>query len=186
MKLLCLFLFIPVVTISQPFGFKPGFLVKNNNDTLFGFVKHIDKVPYRILVNVKFKSNKEDKAESFPPDSLKEFVIDKTKYVSKYLSLRKNKYFFQATIEGYLSYYELDLSKWGVNNISHYVILQKQNDENLFTYKVDNFLFPFKKKLSQYLADDPELSKKIKHNIYNEMDIVTIVKEYNSFIKKDT
>lgn len=186
MKLLCFFLFVPLVTISQPFGYKPGFLVKNNKETLFGFVKHIEKVPYRVLVNVKFKSNIEAKAESFPPDSLKEFVIDKTKYVSKYLSLRKNNYFFQATIEGYLSYYELNLSEWGVNKISHYIILQKQNDENLFTYELNNFFFPFKKKLSEYLEDAPELSKKIKHNIYNEMDIVTIVKEYNSFIKKDT
>ena len=186
MKLLCFFLFIPLVTISQPFGYKPGFLVKNNNDTLFGFVEHIVEVPYRILVDVKFKSNKDDKAEVFSPDSLKEFVIDRTKYVSKYLSLRKHTYFFRASIEGYLSYYELDFNGWGVNNISHYVILQKQDDENLFTYEVDNFFFPFKKKLSEYLSDDPELSKKIKHNIYNEMNIVTIVKEYNSFIKKKT
>lgn len=185
MKLLCFFLFVPLVTLSQPFGYKPGFVVKNNNDTLFGLVKHIENVPYRVLVNVKFKSNAEAKAESFLPDSLKEFVIDKTKYVSKYLSLRKKKYFFQASIEGYLSYYELDFSEWGANRISHYVILQKRNDENLFTYEVNNFFFPFKKKLSEFLVYAPELSKKIKHNIYNEMDIVTIVKEYNSFMKKD-
>jgi hypothetical protein len=184
MKLLCFFFFIPLATIAQPFGYKPGFLVKNNNDTLFGLVKHIEEVPYRILINVKFKSNKEDKAQSFPPDSLKGFVIDKTKYVSKYLSLKKHTYFFRATIEEYLSYYELDFSNWGANKISHYVILQKGDDDHLFTYEENNFFFPFKKKLSQFLSDDPDLSEKIKHNIYNEMNIDTIVKEYNQFIKK--
>ena len=58
----------------------PGYVIKNNNDTVFGFVdyRNWSKNP----VMVKFKKNIEDAPISFNPTDITEFKVDGEIYVS--------------------------------------------------------------------------------------------------------
>ena len=86
MKSLLFLLFIPILVKSQPLGYNEGFIVKNNNDTLYGLIKNSEYFPHTALIDIKFKKDEHSSIERFSPDELKGFQIGKVKYESKYLS----------------------------------------------------------------------------------------------------
>ena len=182
MKLLILVLLLPVLACSQedPMGFNQGYIVKNAGDTLYGLIKNRVAIPYHPLKDIRFKKDEHAKAEKLTPDEVKEFYIGRTRYVSMNLPQKKSYYFFEEEIRGYLSYFELEVNGYGPH---HYSMLLKENDEPII-YVPDNPLFPFRRKVAEYLKDDEELAKKIRTNIYNEAYVKKIVNEYNAFRNK--
>ncbi|MCW3091956.1 MAG: hypothetical protein JWP81_3025 [Ferruginibacter sp.] len=186
MKLLIIaFTFFPMCMTSQVLtGYNSGFVVTNKNDTIYGLLKLRNTFPYRVHESVLFRQTEEAQPQPFPPAEIKGFVIGKEIYESKYLSDKKErKGFFQIKIKGFLSYYEMESYGGPQAGSSYKVLLQKEDTDQLFIYDVGNFFFPFRRKLSEYLKDYPELASKIKHNVYNEVHIIQIVNKYNNFIK---
>lgn len=184
-RFLFLLLLIPYLSYSQkePVGFNDGYVVKNENDTLYGLVKNRAAFPYRFFSDVRFKANENADEEKFTADEIKGYGIGNFRYESKYLPSQKTKGFYKLLIKGYLSYYQMEEQGWGVGNYSYYIVFEKETGEYLSFLK-DNISFPFKRKVSEFLIDDPDLSKKVKTNIYHQGHLGKIVREYNSFHTK--
>jgi hypothetical protein len=184
MKLLLLVLLFPILAFSQEaaIGFNPGYIVKNAGDTLYGLIKNKVAIPYHPLEDIRFKKDERADVEKLSPEEVIEFYIGRSRYVSMYLPQRKRNYFFEQIVKGYLSYFELEVNGYG----SHfYAMVLKENDDPII-YVPNNPLFPFRRKVAEYLKDDEELAKKIRTNIYNEAHVLKIVNEYNAFHAKTT
>jgi hypothetical protein len=182
--IIIVFLLFPIVALAQSItGYSNGYIVKNTNDTLYGLVKIRNAFPYKIYNDVQFKKSAESQSASLSPEEVTAFVIGNEMYESKYPSKKEKKAFYQLIIRGFLSYYTMEVYSGPNFGNSYQVILQKENTEELLSYTAFNPLFPFKRKLSEYLKDYPELSAKIKYNKYNQTQLVKIVKEYNAFIE---
>jgi hypothetical protein len=171
-KLVFLFLLsVPLTCFSQ--GYRPGYVVLNNGDTVRGFLKHPFGNPYGFL----FK-DQHDKKQDFRKEDVQGFHIDD-------VGLYRNILFFKDSLRhmvrvfatGYLNYYEIQL---GVSTDSYYHILQKKGDPTQCWYSSD-WLSGFKNRVTSYLSDDSVLCGKIKNGSYKKKNILDIVWEYNSF-----
>jgi hypothetical protein len=175
----------PLYLLSQVLtGYNSGSVIKNNGDTLYGLVKLRNKFPYKLYSNIQFNEKENTEPTSFTPEEIKGFLIGTETYESKYISAKNDKRgFYQLKIRGLLSYFEME-NYGGAGSVSSYqVLLHKDGDDKDFIYDAGNMFFPFKRKLSEYLKEYPELSGKIKHNIYNPTHIEKIVNEYNLFFE---
>jgi len=188
---LILFFSISLAAFSlkgQETGYMEGYIITNSNDTLIGFVKNRNLVPYRVLERIKFKKNQDSKVESFAPDQLMGFRIGDHYFISKNttaVSGVNEKFFLEIIVEGFLSYYELEHTSLGVSNATKYVILERFDEENQLTYIVNSIMFNFKKSVTEYISDAPALCDKINRGFYKRKDITQIVKEFNSITIKN-
>jgi hypothetical protein len=174
---------LPVTISAQSTtGYSNGYIVKNNNDTLYGLVKIRNAFPYQIYNDVHFKNDKDSQPTSLSPEDITSFAIGSEVYESKSPSKRK-KAFYQLMIRGFLSYYKMEVYNGPNYGSSYEVILQKENTEETISYTAFNPMFAFKRRLSEYLKDYPELSAKIRYNKYDQTKIRKIVNEYNAFIE---
>ena len=171
-------------------GYKEGYIVTNDGDTLTGLVMNKNTSPYRVFEKIKFKKNKESDAEEFAPDALKSFKIGEDRYISKLTNAGPgpsvNK-FLKIIEERYLRYYELEYTRPAtvnttltIDNIIRYAILQRPGEKLEFIIQVNHVTFDFKKRMVEYLKDDPIVSRKIKKGIYTRNEIGKVVNEYNN------
>jgi|GEM_PF-7022511 hypothetical protein len=177
-----LLLCMPIIAFSQG-GYLPGYIIMNNGDSLHGLVKHINALPYQVLVReVKFRDEQTGKKSEFTPEQVKEFRTeeDTTRFIPLAVMGDTSMDFVAVMAEGYLNYYQLQETT-GPGRSNHYEIFQKKNDSLQFWYTAGDIFFGFKKKITQYLSDDPALCAKIMNGTYKEKQILDIVKEYNSF-----
>ncbi|HEV8514962.1 MAG TPA: hypothetical protein VGQ59_16875 [Cyclobacteriaceae bacterium] len=166
---------------AQETGYQIGYIVTNENDTIKGMVKNKNLAPYRVLTEIKFKKNNDGKMEIFSPVQLKGFQIGPAKYLSVDLKMNgfNEKSFVEVIVEGYLNYYELESSAFGAGKSVTYVILQRKGEKKQVYYSKSDLLFNFKKTLTEYLKDMPNLCEKINDGTYKKKDIEKIVNEYN-------
>jgi len=163
--------FLPAFAWSQ--SFHPGYVIQNNLDTIFGFIKHPFGSPYGFV----FKDSNGIKKD-FPKESI-------TGYFTKGDGLYRNIVFEKDGLlhmarvmdQGYLSYYELQL---GTTTDSYFYILEKKGEKEQCWYSADLFS-GFKDKITKYLSDDITLCDKIRQGVYSKKDILHIVAEYNDF-----
>jgi hypothetical protein len=175
---------LPVTISAQSItGYGNGYIVKNNNDTLYGLVKIRNAFPYQIYNDVHFKNDKDSQPTSLSPEDITSFAIGSEVYESKSPSKKEKKAFYQLMIRGFLSYYKMEVYNGPNYGSSYEVILQKENTEETISYTAFNPMFAFKRRLSEYLKDYPELSAKIRYNKYDQTKIRKIVNEYNAFIE---
>jgi hypothetical protein len=191
MKLFLLFLIItPFIGFSQATGYMPGYLVINNGDTVNGLIKHISGFPYQVLFReIKYKdangknkktyASTEVKAFQINADSSTDFHIDSEFYVSMKFLSDSIKDFVKVEIEGTaLSYYSM-IESVSPGQSNFFKILKKKNGS--IYYFVSNAAFiKFKKNITEFLSDAPELCNKIINGVYGKGDLVKIVDEYNS------
>jgi hypothetical protein len=173
-------LFLPQLK-AQETGYQNGYIVTNENDTIRGLVKNKNLVPYRVLTEIKFKKNNESKVEVFSPAQLKGFQVGSAKYLSIGINTDglKEKLFLEVIVEGFLNYYELESSAFGAGRSANYVILQRKGEKEQVFFSKKDILFNFKKTLTEYLKDMPNLCEKINNGTYKKKDIEKIVNEYN-------
>lgn len=170
---------MPMIGFSQSPGYNNGFIVKNNNDTLYGLIKNRNLNPYFYsYTEIKFKTDEKAKVEIFTPDSVKAYTVGDSWFVTKYLSQKKKLFFYEIIVEGYVSFYELKLKNF--KNDVFYAVLSKQNDENELAFAELDMFYPFKKRMMEFFKDAPALCNKIRNGIYTQMDIEKIVREYNN------
>ncbi|MEP7237215.1 MAG: hypothetical protein ABI685_05110 [Ferruginibacter sp.] len=187
MKILILLLFIPLIDFAQSPDFEEGLIIKNNNDSIYGLIKKRNQNPYYAYTEIKFKSSDGGKIEIFTPDSVKEYILDGTRYISKYLKQKKRNFFYKVIVDGYVSFYELELQRLDFqnpNSHTYYAILQKRDETTELSFAEIDMMYPFKKRMMEFLKDAPDLCNKIRNGIYDQTTIEKIVKEYNKLHKE--
>lgn len=194
-----LFQFILVITssfcnnLNAQGGFQTGYVITNNNDTLFGDIKAkytLYAGKHKVILQV---SDTKEKL-NFSPLEIKRFkrgedifeVIDLNKIISagifefySYDSLG----FAQVLVKGFLSLYEISerssYTTYGtghggsVTNTSW--LLKKNNSSSLHQVK----FFGYKKQMLNYFEDCRALQDKISDRELVRNDMIEIVKFYN-------
>ena len=93
--------------------------------------------------------------------------------------------FLEVIVDGYLSYYELEYTGFGVGggtgnrSSAEYVVLQRENEKVQLVFDKHSVAITFKKRMTEYLKDAPELVSKLNDGTYTRKHVNLIVKEYN-------
>lgn len=184
----------------------PGYIITNDGEKVEGYLKRFLKI--KSQRKVKFFQTLDDKPQVYDPNDLKAYKIADDYYESHpYEGLNgKTKVFLLRTVQGKIDlfdYYirvednqgnEITLSKKGNKEIIldfdgskiETEVLAVKDDKDYLKFSSPKFLFAFKSIMSDYVADYPELSKKIKNKEkgYKVLAILNIVNEYNSHFEK--
>jgi len=182
-------------------NFYPGYIVKNDHDTIWGKSKYISMIDNHF--KVIFKESYDEEEEIFRPSELLFYKIMDLNYKSVPFSGRnsfKGQTFMLVIIDGPVTmfkwiyhekqqYFE-DNDFWGYtmdydpsdpgNQVQYF--LQKENDGPV-DISSGKFTWRFNKAMAKYLSDYPELSQKIrkKKEGYTIKDVEKIIGEYNSW-----
>jgi hypothetical protein len=177
--LLFLFLF-SVQILAQKAGYQPGYIVTNSSDTIEGYVKNINQIPYRVMIKIKFKQAYDDSPKNYSPGSILGFKSNNNTYLSMPIkSFDNSKRFVQEIIRGPLSLYLLEVTTVAGEQ-DNYRYLKKEHKDQLYAIIFINY----KKSLSSYLSDNKVISDKILNKEYKKRDLQQIVKDYNQSIIK--
>ena len=180
----------------------PGYVITNNGEKIEGYLKRFLKI--KSQRKVKFFKTLDDKPVVYEPEDLKAYKIENDYYETHpYEGLSgKTKVFLLRTVDGKISlfdYYirveddrgaEMTLSKKGNTEISldfdgtkiQTEILAVKDGDDYLKFASSKVIFSFKNVMSKYVADYPELAKKIKDKEegYRILSILNIVNEYNA------
>ena len=78
--ILCLLILFSTLIVKSQDKFQPGYIIKNNGDTLNGFIRVYD---WEFNPNsISFKTNIENKIEKFDPTQIKEFKTGTYKFIT--------------------------------------------------------------------------------------------------------
>ena len=189
--LLCLLAIQPIFSQNK-LGldkYTPGYIVLSEGDTLHGQVSYVVSNNFYKSV-LKFKSEEFDKKLKFNPYEVTAFNISDREFHSIRVSDGGfvGKVWMELIIDGPLKLYKNHISDIYIGSVTNYsklpvksihTYLVKENEEKAFNIDWGRF----KKTVSKYLKDDPEISEKIKSETYVKKDIEQIVIEYNQHIK---
>lgn len=166
----------------------PGYYVNLNNDTVHGYFMHGTKMQNQLRCDFyKLETNDAPDVKYFPEDILSYKVGDKL-YRSIHYSgglLKKPLRFVLVTKDGGISqfiFYSEDPTTPNEEKVVYY----KANDpDNPDPMELQDFGIGFAKKMSAFVADYEELSKKVadKEKGYGMLQIDAIVDEYNTWYK---
>ncbi len=180
----------------------PGYIITKKGEKIEGYLKRFLKI--KSQRKVKFFKTLDDKPQVFKAKDLKAYQIANDYYESHpYEGLSgKTKVFLLRTVEGKIDlfeYYirveddqgkELTLSKKGNTEISldfdgtkiQTELLAVKDEKDYLKFASPKVMFSFKKIMSKYVSDYPELAKKIKNKEkgYRILGILKIINEYNA------
>lgn len=180
----------------------PGWVITKKGEKIEGYLKRFLKI--KSQRKVKFFKTLEGKPVVYGPKDLKAYKIAEDYYESlPYEGLSgKKKIFLLRSLEGKISlfeYYirtednqgsEITLSKKGnketvldLNGTKIVVeVLAVKNGDDFLKFASPKMVFSFRKIMSKYLADYPELAKKVKgkQKGYRIGSIQKIIDEYNA------
>ena len=175
-------------TIFAQKDYRPGFIVKNNGDTLYG---EIDYRGDMIMKNTcKFRLRKSKSVTTFTPNELLSFRFDNSKYfVSR--NWNGEQYFLEYLINGKVSIFY-----YRSGDRDHYLI-EKDSikmtefpfEEEIVTVKGKSY---FRKRtqhlniLNYYMSDAPDLIKSIKNiDAPEHQPLIKIAQQYHALVCKD-
>jgi hypothetical protein len=153
-----------------------GYVIKSNGKKMTGTMiyAHPVKMSKEVLFN----------GTIYKPDQLKEFYVDGNNWIS--VTEKNDQMFAVCTRYGPITVYKTFSYPEGVeygNESTPWedVLYQIKLDEERVA--VAGFLLGFKKKMSEYVSDYPEMAKKIenKEKGYGAMNHYQIVDEYNAW-----
>lgn len=175
-ELLILFcLLFPLFIIAQK-GYEPGYIIANDNDTIYGLVKDRKLPPFGKLYSKIYFKNNHIKRKYSPVQIVgykqgnREFE-SLWLYTSGYLidehysSKQDNgeKQFLKVDLKGYLTLYQMEITDPDSDYIDQ-IPLFKRKDES-YLQRVTQGIFGLKKnKLKIYFKDCPEIIAKIDKN----------------------
>ncbi|MBC8112429.1 MAG: hypothetical protein H7Y04_15350 [Verrucomicrobia bacterium] len=128
--------------------------------------------------------NKQNEMQVFRPFEIQGFVLEGKQFTSmeqKGLLMGLNHFFLHQQNAGSMKLYTLYfLENPGMTETQEYYV-QKGNDK---IYGVKSFRFiNFRKEMSSFVSEVPELAKRIADKTYTASDIETIVDEYNGYLE---
>jgi len=171
-------------------GYKyPGYIIQNNYDTIYGYIKYSDVV--RSQNKCEFYKNENDKKpfKKYKPKELKGYLISDVLYKTINYSgglMSKPLRFLKVNTEGELTIFTF----WEEGSIPYNrereqtaVYFKWHDKKNVKPITNSKFAFSFAKKMSAYVADNKELSKKVrnKEKGYNLLHLYDIINEYNEW-----
>lgn len=185
-RTLSTFFFSTVLTLiasGQNSGFLSGYIITNSSDTVKGYVKYINQVPYRVLPDIKFKETEGSKDKKYTPNDLIGYKAGDKIFHSLVLpSGNSEKQFMELVINGYIKLYEASVTSFGApsptvpgSGTNSYEYLLKTGDNKLFEVNGGKF----KDRLSEYLSDNKEIADKIMSGTYKRRNLQIIIEEYN-------
>ncbi|MBN2173267.1 MAG: hypothetical protein JW731_03995 [Bacteroidales bacterium] len=189
----------------------PGYIVTWENDTVYGFIKLSNLVNNQKKAMFYKNADDADPVEKYKPKDIKAFKVGPREYESyKYHVTNETKgfHFFLKVIEGPICmfkwYFEpesrqqerveideddvlnskIDLS-FNEADLSSNDFMKKQDGEFVCLSSL-KFGTNFKKNMSEYVSDFPELAEKIasKEEGYRSIDREKIILEYNEWFLK--
>ncbi len=179
----------------------PGYIITNKGEKVEGYLKRFLKI--KSQRKVKFFKTLDSKPVVYNAKQLKAYKIADDYYEAHpYEGLSgKTKVFLLRTVRGKINlfnYYirvednqgkELTISKKGNKEVSldfdgskvETEVLAVKDGKEYLKFTSTKLMFSFKKVMSKYVADYPELAKKIKEKKkgYKILSILKIVNEYN-------
>jgi hypothetical protein len=186
----------------------PGYVITHDNDTIYGYIKlnnHVSNQQKALFYN---SSDDKKFTEKYKPKDIKAYKTGSRFYSSfKFWpeTEAKGHHFFYRMIAGPISLYV-----WYYETTEQSKERLKIDDENILNSKIDlsfsedelstqligikhsgeptqldklKFLTNFKKNMSKYVEDYPELAEKIanKEEGYQYANLEEIIKEYNAW-----
>ena len=164
--------------------FKPGYIIKNTGDTIFG------EIDYRgdILMGTicKFKNSDNSIVEYSPSDILGYRFIDSKYYVSKEVDSKK--VFLEYLIKGKISiyyirdkngeHYYLDKEDVNLTEIPYEEGIKYKNDKQYYYSSTKHFGV-----LNYYMQDAPGIKKKIqKIRTPQNHNLIKLAEDYNDIV----
>ena len=167
----------------------PGYIIKNNNDTVYGYIR------YGGVVNsqkkCEFYTNETDRKPTkvYSPKELKAYLLSDVLYRTINYSgglLSKPLRFLLVLKDGELTvfkFYSEGSVPYNEEREEKMVYYKWHDPKNPKPVTNEKFGFNFSKKMSAYVADDKELSRKIlkKEKGYGLIHIYDIIDEYNAW-----
>ena len=195
MKTICIiFLLFAVHPGFAQQDFLPGYIVTNNNDTIYGLVRDRNTKPFnrQLYEKIRFKSTEKSKRK-YKPSELKAYKRGNDLFES--WSIEKadsklfdytvtpnegNRKFLKVYASGYLSFYLLEFMEQE-NNHFDATPLFKREDETIFAYNRISSFNSTRTKLVNYFKDCSELAEMIENKkIKDSVEILTFYNQWHS------
>lgn len=165
----------------------PGYYVTNGGDTVEGYFYHGTQTSNQ--KNCHYYKNETDAkpASKFGPEDIKAYKVADKVYRSIHYSgglLAKPLRFNLVTNDGAITEF-IFYDEMGTGETK--MVYHKPHDaNNAQPVELQSFGLKFAKKMSEYVADYAELSKKVadKEDGYGMLKILDIIKEYNEWYAK--
>jgi len=177
--LLCGFYIISTSTLLGQDGYEQGYIVTNQNDTLYGLTKDRKIGSFGgIYESVRFKGK--GLRKRFSPRKIKSY--EKGDVIFRSMFLNGEKTFLKVVSEGYVSHYIFELQEQGEQLVLDVDYLQKGKNTTLV--RATQGIFGLKqKKLIQFFSDCPQLVDKIKNKEFKYVS--ELVSFYNQLKKEN-
>ncbi|QCX01989.1 hypothetical protein FGM00_18410 [Aggregatimonas sangjinii] len=181
---------IPLSLFGQK-QYEKGFVVLNNQDTLYGFVRDRKPSPFgRLYKKIRFKGEKG--RSKYGPEQIRAYrkggIIFESVWMQEtghflsqnYTSIANvgEQRFLKVVVKGYLTYYQWEFEDADSDYIDAIDLFKKKDDTSLI--RVTQGLFGLKRKsLKRFFKDCPPLVKKLeKKEFKHPIDVANF---YNSW-----
>ena len=182
--------FISCNAFSQN-GYLKGYVITNENDTLYGSLKDRKSEPFeKLYKKIRFKSKKGRR--QFSAYDIQAYKRGQDEFVSMWFnediflfkspvqsnSGRGKKQFFKLVLKGCLSYYHLEyIDEYGID----YKGFFKRDNETEMVHVRTSILGLNRKRLISYFCNCPPLQEKILNKTFNKP--LELVEFYNEWYK---
>lgn len=193
LSLFFLAILLPITIVGQK-NFEAGYIVLNNQDTLYGFIKDRKPHPFGGLYKkIKFKGK--SRKSKFGPREILAYkkggsifeslwVGDSGKLFDQSLMATQDAgeaAFFKVAARGFLSYYHREFEDADSGYIDYIAYFKKEDNSKMV--RVNQGLFGVRRKaLIQFFNDCPPLAEKIRNKEIK--DAFEIARFYNEWKKK--
>ena len=167
--------------IAQP-DFKPGYIIKNNDDTVFGQIDYEGNV-----FNSKycsFRENSSNQSFDYLPGQVKAYRFTGGKYyVSRHVTIDsvRREVFLEYLVDGALKLYYLPQEFYFIEKDNQELQIL-ENTEHTFKRYARTYIAPSHQYvgiLKIYLHDCPEISDEINNAKLDQSSLIKIAKDYH-------
>lgn len=176
-------------------GFMEGYVVKINNDTLFGEVKFRDE-DERMLNKIRYRESKDASIQSLHPREIKAFRLGKYYYrvwnehYLQEVSFGNKVDVFENRSHKYTSMpvgNPTSMGSWGSSSVT---VRDEEEKSEIYMFKKNGSVLAYestrklidkklKARLIDFFKDEPNLVSKIQESYYTRADILYMAYEYN-------
>lgn len=185
-------------TVLAQKGYEPGYIINENNDTVYGRIKDRKTNTFNttLYVKIRFKRQNKRRTKKFNANSIKGYTVGDRKYTSVNMESEssffkvsywvgdnpQNRSFLRIIHDGYLSYYYLEYIDEDNNSIEFVDYFRKQNHKELV--RVTQGIFGLKrKKLIKFFSDCPDLQLKLRNKEFKKP--FEVIEYYNQWVSEN-
>lgn len=200
-QLICLIFLLITSKLYSQFDYRPGFIILNSADTLYGMLDF--KNDLSNSHHVYFKTDSSINAIEYTPDQIVAYYyVDGKYYVSKDIKLSKQdkRVFLEVLINGKVNVLygviEDDYTTDIISSIKAYYFVEKENElveiNNDLKIAIDSNGKQYFKESNQYKGvlkyffnDSPNILKNVEYTEFNQKALLNIAKDYHEQVCPD-